>query len=137
MDASRTKRKISFIFSRINRSIARSIFIIPEKPTCTERLILKIVRTIINDPNGNIHYSIKTGKIYLVPGNGSDVISFNRTCIMIADRKIEIDYGFYDLIFSECTESIEKKLIAFDVVINDKEKLFLHNKLEEIKKINT
>jgi hypothetical protein len=136
MDALRTKRKISFIFSKINRNIARSVFIIPRKRTYTERIILRIVRNIINDPNGKVHYSIKTRKVYLVPGNESDVISFDRTCIIIDDKKIEIDFKFYDLIFSECTERIEKNLTAFDVIINEKEKLFLYNKLEEIKKIN-
>jgi hypothetical protein len=136
MNASKTKRKISLIFSRINRNIARSVLIIPRKRTHTERLILRIVRSIINDPNGKVHYSIKTRKVYLVPGNESDVISFDRTCIIIADKKIEIDYRFYDIIFSECTERIEKNLTVFDALINEKEKSFLHNKLEEIKKIN-
>jgi len=134
MDVFRTKRKISFIFSRINRNIARSFSIIPRKRTYTERLILRIVRNILNDPNGKVHYSIKTRKVYLVPGNESDVISFDGTCIIIDDKKIGIDYRFYDVIFSECTERIEKNLAAFDAIINEKERLFLRNKLEKIKK---
>jgi hypothetical protein len=137
MNGQRTKRKLSVIFSRINRNIARSVFIIPRKRTFTERLILKIVRNIINDPNGKVHYSIKTKKMYLVPGNESDVISFDKSSIIIGNKKIEIDLILYDVIFGECTECIEKNLTVLDTLINEKEKLFLYNKLNEIKRINT
>ena len=124
MNTLRAERKAKVFIGKINRGIARGVSLTSNKKTYQERSVLRIVRSITEDPDGIVRYSPRSKKLYLVPKNGAEIISLDRANIIIDARKISLSHNFGDLLFEMCIDRIESDLKTMDDEINKKEKMF-------------
>jgi len=132
MNTLRAERKAKVFIGRINRGIARGVSLASHKKTYQERSILRIVRSITEDPDGVVRYSPRCKKVYLVPKNGAETISLDRGNMIIDARKISLNHDFGDALFEMCIDRIENDLKILDDEINKKEKMFFSEEYTKI-----
>jgi len=132
MNTLRAERKAKVFIGKINRGIARGVSLASHKKTYQERSILRIVRSITEDPDGMVRYSPRSKKVYLVPKNGAETISLDRANLIIDARKISLNHDFGDALFEMCIDRIENDLKILDDEINKKEKMFFSEEYTKI-----
>lgn len=132
------KKKIKLRFARYYRLISGRSSEIKHRRSKNERMILRIVRGVMNSPESRVHYSPKSSRFFLHTGDKRYIISMDSCSIRItnhhfffnSDLRLPVGEELIALAFSRIEADMTK--LESDSIYN--ENVFLNDVYASIKK---
>ncbi len=111
----RSKRKVKLYFAKLFRGIRYGIWTASKPKTPQDRLILKVVRSVLEKPEIRIYYSPLSSKVYIHTPDKKIIIIFDEHEINITNHKFFFSATMRDGLGTRIMD-YAKERIAFDMV---------------------
>lgn len=111
----RAKRRFNLYFAKLYRGIRNGIWSARKPKTHQDRLILKVVRSVLEKPEIRLYYSPLSSKIYIHTPDKKIIIIFGEYEINITNHKFFFSSNLRDGLGNMLME-YAKERIAFDML---------------------
>jgi len=125
MKIRRIRKKIRIYLAKINRAIVKGMWEIRSEKTKQDRMVIKIVRTLLDTPDSKVYYAPSASRIYLHSRDKRYIISFDKQSIKITNHKFFFNADLREQIGEElvsaATDRLERDLkkLSEEIVYNE------------------
>jgi hypothetical protein len=141
MNLRRTRKRIKIAFAKFNRAVTKGFWTISAPKSKNDRMVIKIVGTLLQNNETRVHYAPNSSRIYLHTKDKRYIVSFDRYSIRITNHRFFFSTDLRDPVGDEliklATDRLEKDLMKLDVEVNYNEDTFLNEVYSTIKRKNT
>ncbi len=141
MNLRRTRKRIKIALAKFNRAVTKGVWSISAPKTKNDRMVIKIVGTLLQNKDTRVHYAPNSSRIYLHTKDRRYIVSFDRYSIRITNHRFFFSTDLRDPVGDEliklATERLESDLMKLDVEVNYNEDTFLNDVYSTIKRKNT
>jgi hypothetical protein len=141
MNFRRTRKKIKIAFAKLNRAVTKGFWTISAAKSKNDRMVIKIVGTLLQNNETRVHYAPNSSRIYLHTKDRRYIVSFDRYSIRITNHRFFFSTDLRDQVGDEliklATDRLEKDLMKLDVEVNYNEDTFLNEVYSTVKRKNS
>ena len=141
MNLRRTRKKIKITFAKLNRAVTKGFWTISAAKSKNDRMVIKIVGTLLQNKETRVHYAPNSSRIYLHTKDKRYIVSFDRYSIRITNHRFFFSTDLRDPVGDEliklATNRLEEDLMKLDVEVSYNEDMFLNEVYGVIKRKNT
>jgi hypothetical protein len=141
MNLRRTRKRIKITFAKFNRAVTKSFWKISASKSKNDRMVIKIVGTLLQNNETSVHYAPNSSRIYLHTKDRKYIVSFDRYSIKITNHRFFFSTNLRDPVGDEliklATDRLEKDLMKLDAEVNYNEDSFLNEVYSTVKRKNS
>ena len=141
MNLRRTRKRIKITFAKFNRAVTKSFWTISASKSKNDRMVIKIVGTLLQNNETRVHYAPNSSRIYLHTKDRRYIVSFDRYSIRITNHRFFFSTDLRDPVGDEliklATDRLEKDLMKLDIEVNYNEDTFLNEVYSTVKRKNS
>lgn len=141
MNLRRTRKRIKITFAKFNRAVTKSFWTISASKSKNDRMVIKIVGTLLQNNETRVHYAPNSSRIYLHTKDRRYIVSFDRYSIRITNHRFFFSTDLRDPVGDKliklATDRLEKDLMKLDVEVNYNEDIFLNEVYSTVKRKNS
>ena len=125
MKLRRIRKRIKIFLAKINRAIVKGMWEIRAEKTRQDRMVIKIVRTLLDTPDCKVYYAPSASRIYLHSKDNRYIISFDKQSIKITNHKFFFNADLREHIGEElvsaATDRLERDLkkLSEEILYNE------------------
>ena len=141
MNLRRTQKRIKIVFARFGGAVIKGIWTISTSKSKNDRMVIKIVGTLLQNNETSVHYAPNSSRIYLHTKDRRYIVSFDRYSIKITNHRFFFSTNLRDPVGDEliklATDRLEKDLMKLDAEVNYNEDTFLNDVYSTVKRKNS
>lgn len=134
----RIRKKLRIFLAKFNRAVTKGIWEIRAEKTKQDRMVIKIVRTLLDTPDSKVYYAPNASRIYLHTKDKRYIISFDKQSIKITNHKFFFNADLREHVGEElvaaATERLESDLKKLNQEVAYNEDSFLDDVYSNFKK---